>query len=193
MDPIKIKAITDYLQSANVKSLQSLLGLVNFSLRFVPQLATVASLTQEGHIILLVQGLHREFTTNQTNHSRSCPISIPGFQQDISPTNGRIKYRNWFCFATARSLRRLVTYRLHQSSSHKGRTEPLNYNKGILGSGLGLPKISPIFAWNHNLGKNRPSTLSIIDTQEPSTGSSIVLGISITSVQIHHDLQTWHH
>ena len=41
MDPAKIKAITDYLQPANVKSLQSFLGLVNFSLRFVPQLATI--------------------------------------------------------------------------------------------------------------------------------------------------------
>ena len=41
MDPAKIKAITDYQQPANVKSLQSFLGLVNFSLRFVPQLATI--------------------------------------------------------------------------------------------------------------------------------------------------------
>ena len=41
MDPAKIKAITNYPQPTNVKSLQSFLGLVNFSLRFVPQLATI--------------------------------------------------------------------------------------------------------------------------------------------------------
>ena len=41
MDPTKIKAITDYPQPENVKSLQSFLGLVNFSLRFFPQLATI--------------------------------------------------------------------------------------------------------------------------------------------------------
>ena len=41
MDPAKIKAITDYPIPANVKTLQSFLGLVNFSLQFVPQLATV--------------------------------------------------------------------------------------------------------------------------------------------------------
>ena len=41
MDPAKIKAITDYPTPANAKTLQSFLGLVNFSLRFIPQLATV--------------------------------------------------------------------------------------------------------------------------------------------------------
>ena len=41
MDPAKIKAITDYPTPANVKTLQSFLGLVNFSLRFIPQLATI--------------------------------------------------------------------------------------------------------------------------------------------------------
>ena len=41
MDLAKIKAITDYPTLANVKTLQSFLGLVNFSLRFIPQLATV--------------------------------------------------------------------------------------------------------------------------------------------------------
>ena len=41
MDLAKIKAITDYPTPTNVKTLQSFLGLVNFSLQFVPQLATV--------------------------------------------------------------------------------------------------------------------------------------------------------
>ena len=49
MDLAKIKAITDYSQPANVKSLQSFLGLVNFSLRFVPQLVTI---TQPLHLLL---------------------------------------------------------------------------------------------------------------------------------------------
>ena len=113
MDPAKIKAITDYQQPANVKSLQSFLGLVNFSLRFVPQLATITQLLRFLHTILLVHGLRREFSTNQRNHSRSSPISISGFWQDISPTDERIKYRNWCCFAATRSLRRVANYRLH--------------------------------------------------------------------------------
>ena len=58
----------------------------------------------KGHTILLVQGLHREFSTNQTNHLRSHPISIPEFQPDISPTNERIKYKNWCCFTTIGSF-----------------------------------------------------------------------------------------
>ena len=65
---------------------------------------TITPLIEEGHTILLVQGLHRKFSTNQENYSRGRPISIPRFQQGISPTNGRIKYRNWCCFTTAGSL-----------------------------------------------------------------------------------------
>ena len=41
MDPAKIKAITDYPTPANVKTLQSFLGPVIFSLQFIPQVATV--------------------------------------------------------------------------------------------------------------------------------------------------------
>ena len=55
----------------------------------------VAPLTKEGHTILLVHDLPREFSTNQTNHSRSGPISISRLCQDIPPTNRRVKYRNW--------------------------------------------------------------------------------------------------
>ena len=151
---------------------------------------TVAPLTEEGHNILLVYELHREFSTNQMNNSRRSPISIFGFQQDILPTNGRVKYKNWCHFAAIGPLIQLATYHLHQSCSYKSRAEVLNYRKGFLGSGLGLPNISPIFAWEHNSGRIEPSTFSLIDTQGSSVGSSITHGVIITRVQIHHHLQT---
>ena len=67
----------------------------------------------------------------------------------------------------------------------------MNYStteREFIGIGVGLPKISPVFAWDHSSGRNGPSTLSLIDTQEPSAGSSIAMGISIRGVQIHHDI-----
>ena len=41
MDPEKINAITQFAQPSSVRSLQSFLGLVNFSLKFLPNLASV--------------------------------------------------------------------------------------------------------------------------------------------------------
>ena len=49
MDPEKINSITAFLQPTSVRKLQSFLGLVNFSLRFVPNLASV---TQPLHRLL---------------------------------------------------------------------------------------------------------------------------------------------
>ena len=43
LDHAKIRAIVDYPTPSNIKSLQSFLGLVNFSLRFIPNLAMVTA------------------------------------------------------------------------------------------------------------------------------------------------------
>ena len=67
MDPTKIKEITDYPQPENGKSLQSFLGLDNFSLLFLPQIATI---TQPLRLLL------KKDTT--FSWSKSC---IESFQQ----------------------------------------------------------------------------------------------------------------
>ena len=41
MDPKKISIITQFAQPTSIKSLQSFLGLINFSLKFIPNLATI--------------------------------------------------------------------------------------------------------------------------------------------------------
>ena len=43
LDPAKTRAVAEYPKPSNIKSLQSFLGLVNFSLRFVPHLATITN------------------------------------------------------------------------------------------------------------------------------------------------------
>ena len=43
LDPAKTRVVAEYPKPSNIKSLQSFLGLVNFSLRFVPHLATITN------------------------------------------------------------------------------------------------------------------------------------------------------
>ena len=42
MDPAKITALTEFAPPQSVKTLQSFLGLINFSLRFIPNLAAIS-------------------------------------------------------------------------------------------------------------------------------------------------------
>ena len=65
MNPAKIKAITDYPTPTNVKTLQSFLGLVNFSLRFCTTIGhghtTPSNAFEEGNPIYMVHRLHKQF------------------------------------------------------------------------------------------------------------------------------------
>ena len=87
----------------------------------------------------------------------------------------------------------MAAYRLHQPSTNKGRTKLFNNGEGILGSGLSLPQIPPLFAWYHSPSRDRPSTTSLLYQQESSTRTTTQVGIGTTRIQVYANLPPRHH
>ena len=86
----------------------------------------------------------------------------------------------------------MATNCLHQPSTHKRRTKLLNNREGILGSGLGLPEIPPLFAWYHSPSRDRPSTTPLLDQQKSSTQRTAHVGIGTTRIQIYPNVEQRH-
>ena len=166
MDPAKIKAITDYPTPANVKTLQSFLGLVNFSLRFIPQLATVTQPLR----MLLKKGTPFTWST-------ACIDSFNEVKKLIkdAATLAFPDFSRTFRVQTDASNVGIGAVLLQQD--HTDEWRPIAYISRALTnaeqnysttekefcSGLGLSEIPPLFARYHSASRDKPSATPVLD------------------------------
>ena len=83
MDPAKIQSITAFPQPTSVKAVQSFLGLVNFSLRFVPNLASITkplrTLLNQGQKFSWTDDCQQSFTHLKLLVQQAAILAHPDF------------------------------------------------------------------------------------------------------------------
>ena len=118
MDPSKVIAITNY-PPPSTKSLQSFLGMTNFALRFIPNLAAITSplreLLKKGFPFRWTDQCESSFNELKATLQEATLVAHPRLLQNIQTPNRCIEPQTWCIIITTKHQRTMETHCIHKS------------------------------------------------------------------------------